>query len=116
MARGIRAQGQTRTRLRFPPQPLLQEQGKGSRLKPLLQGKKEPMPLPLILNLTFRDTSAAAEAEDKNLKGRRTWMCGVFSGGRMRPRKIRPDTRTRCKARGAKEGGAIFAPGCVGQA
>src|SRR3546814_7001950 len=79
MARGIREKGETRARLRFPPQPLLQEQGKGSRLPPLLQGKKEPMPLPLILNLTFRDPSSAAEAADKNPQGRRTWMCGVRS-------------------------------------
>src|SRR3546814_16768345 len=116
MARGIREKGETRARLRVPPLPLLQEQGKGSRLPPLLQGKKEPMPLPLILNLTFRDPSAAAEAADKNPQGRRTWMCGVFRGGRMPPRKIPPATRTRCKAPGAKAGCAFFAPGFFAQA
>src|SRR3546814_1765185 len=103
MARGIREKGETRARLRVPPLPLLQEQGKGSRLPPLLQGKKEPMPLPLILNLTFRDPSAAAEAADKNPQGRRTWMCGVFRGGRMPPRKIPPAPRTRCKAPRSEE-------------
>src|SRR3546814_7444211 len=74
------------------------------------------MPLPLILNLTFRDPSAAAEAADKNPQGRRTWMCGVFRGGRMPPRKIPPAPRTRCKAPGAKAGCAFFAPGFFAQA
>src|SRR3546814_20199925 len=74
------------------------------------------MPLPLILNLTFRDPSAAAEPADKNPQGRRTWMCGVFRGGRMPPRKIPPAPRPRCKAPGAKAGGAFFAPGFFAQA
>src|SRR5690606_38270579 len=49
-------------------------------------------------------------------EGRRTWMCDVFRGGRMPPRKIPPAPRTRCKAPGAQAGCAFFAPGFFAQA
>src|SRR3546814_7533708 len=48
--------------------------------------------------------------------GRRTWMCGVFRGGRMPPRKIPLAPRTRCGASGAEAGCAFFAPGFFAQA
>src|SRR5690606_37665605 len=59
--------------------------------------------LPLILILKF---GAPPKRRSRRTRpaGRRTWMCGVFRGGRMPPRKIPPAPRTRSAAEGAQAG------------
>src|SRR5690606_590786 len=93
---------------RLQPRALdLRQATKSSRLKPLPQGQMQGQGLAasaaptgfagadapavavaVAVDLDLRGPSGAAEAADKTPQGRRTWMCGVFRGGRMPPRKI----------------------------